>query len=35
MITKGSKTAQMLDLLKRPGGVTLQELMKNHGLAGS
>jgi hypothetical protein len=25
---KGSKTAQILDLLKRPGGATLQEIMK-------
>lgn len=24
----GSKTAQVLDLLKRPGGVTMKELMK-------
>ena len=25
---EGSKTAQILDLLKRPGGATLQEIMK-------
>ncbi len=25
---RGSKTAKILDLLKRPGGVTLKELMK-------
>jgi hypothetical protein len=25
---RGTKTAQILDLLKRPGGVTLKELMK-------
>ena len=25
---RGSKTAQILDLLKRPGGVTLKEIMK-------
>ena len=25
---KGSKTAQILELLKRPGGATLQEIMK-------
>jgi hypothetical protein len=27
----GSKTAKMVDLLKRPGGVTLKELMKATG----
>jgi hypothetical protein len=27
----GSKTAKILDLLKRPGGVTLKELMKTTG----
>jgi hypothetical protein len=27
----GSKTARILDLLKRPGGVTLKELMKTTG----
>lgn len=28
---RGSKTAKILDLLKRPGGVTLKELMKTTG----
>ncbi len=28
---RGSKTAKILDLLKRPGGVTLKELMKATG----
>ena len=28
---RGSKTAKVLDLLKRPGGVTLKELMKATG----
>ena len=29
----GSKTAKVLELLKRPGGVTAKELMKANGLA--
>lgn len=28
---RGSKTAKILDLLKRPGGITLKELMKTTG----
>jgi hypothetical protein len=28
---RGTKTAQILDLLKRPGGVTLKDLMKTTG----
>jgi hypothetical protein len=28
---RGTKTARILDLLKRPGGVTLQDLMKTTG----
>jgi len=30
-LNHGSKTAKILDLLKRPGGVTLKELMKATG----
>jgi hypothetical protein len=30
-IREGSKTAKVLDLLKRPGGATLKELMKATG----
>jgi hypothetical protein len=30
-VRRGSKTAKILDLLKRPGGVTLKELMKATG----
>jgi hypothetical protein len=32
---RGSETAKILDLLKRPGGVTLEELIQSYGLAGS